>query len=462
MKEYDNFKNLSFLPLIDSQYTVGSNSTINYLRGVPVTGTSSGGALLPFNSGDLSVKATMVNRRLYSSVTFNERVKLDQYGETILNSYKIRKGTYILIQKSNLINLFGANKFNLPIQNNNAFVLKYPDGEKAFSGTEWIVQPFFKVIEFKEDYEPTIETTNNFMLMDGRKLPNYISDFDKLSYSVGSEEHKSDSFLATTTYSGSTGLPYAAENIADFKSEPLWVVSDDLTYYENRDSEYPNTAGVYFYMFWNEEDFNFSIITIPDVNGSGMDYLPAPITLKPVPTFGVEYKGGVYIKRIHDMPKYGDTIGYEDIVDLHYTPKRRPFNSNIIHSMYYTKFTDSSVSVQGESFVWSLSFGGGSNFPDFPEWQDTSSGLDPKLAFFQLIHVPDIGTTPAYGSEKVADVTLVMNDGSEVRCEIIPSKSNWCMVPLNGRKISSVVGNFVNRNSRFLIANNCMQIVYFL
>ena len=70
--------------------------------------------------------------------------------------------------------------------------------------------------------------------------------------------------------------------------------------------------------------------------------------------------------------------------------------------------------------------------------------------------------TPAYGTEKVADVWLVMDDESEVKCEIIPSKTNWCMVPLNGRKISSVVGTFVNRNSRFLISENCMQLVYFL
>jgi hypothetical protein len=193
-----------------------------------------------------------------------------------------------------------------------------------------------------------------------------------------------------------------------------------------------------------------------------MDYLYIPPTLAPLATFGQEKTAGIYIKRIHDMPKYGDTVGYEDISDLHYTPKRRPFNSNVIHSVYYTKFTESSVSVQGENFQWSLSFGSGNNIPDFPDWQDTSAGLEPKLAFFQLIHVPDIGTTPAYNAAKAADVWIVMDDGSEVYCNITPQQSNWCMIPLNGRKISSVTGTFVNRDSRFLIANNCMQIVYFL
>lgn len=471
MKEYDSFKGLSFSPRVDTNYTLGTSATSYTYKDNPQTGSSLGGTVVPFNSGDFSVKTFRDSYRLSVSMSAENAIKYRSYGSTILNGQKIKAGTYIMLELHGSGSMFVANEDTMAIQSSPDIEMLYPLGDKALINYGNVIHPFFRVIKFINDHEPVLRTNTTFQLMDGRKVPNYVADFDRLSYTVGSEEHKSDSFLATCTYSASDVRPVIHKDLTKFESSGDWLVKDDLTYYENSTSEYPNTAGVYFYMEWNKTQktglgltstFRMRIVTLPEVSSSGMNFLPDDKQLLGFEAFGQINSAGVYLKRIHDFSATSYTTGYEHIDKLKFVPTKRPFNSNLIHSITYTRFSEGTVRVFGESsFEWDLIFSIGGGLPDFPDWQDTSSGLQPKLAFFQLIQTPDVLSGGFPSETYKCDLTFIMNDSSVVN-DSITNQHNWCMIPLNGRTVKSVSGTLNNKGSSWDMDTTSVQLVYFL
>lgn len=471
MQEYDDFKDLSFTSLVNTNYTKGGTSTIQTYEGNPQTGSSLRGTVVPFNTGEFSVRLFRQGYPLSISMSADNAIIYKHYAKSILNGQKILSGTYVLIQTQISGTKFERNDDNLPINNNDNIELLYPQGDKGLVNYGYQSHPYFKVIRFNQDFEPTIKVDTNFSLMDGRKLPDYVADFGKLSYTAGSEQDKADSFLATTVYSSADIKPVMYKNIYEYETSGDWLVKDDLTYYEDGSSEYPNTAGVYLCITWNKStntgianksNFSITTVSLPEASSSGMDFLPANRELLGFETNGQINSAGIYLKRIQDFTKHGYTTGYNDVDKFSFVPDKRPFTSNLIHSITYARFSEGTVLVYGNnSFEWKLSFTLGGGLPDFPDWSDTSSGLKPKLAFFQLIQTPEVLSGGYPLDSYKCNLTFGMSDGSVVT-DYLSNSHNWCMINLNGRTVDTVSGTLNNIGTSWAIDSTSVQLVYFL
>lgn len=457
MQEYNNFKNSTFSPLIVSRDDNGGGISID--TDPSITGGSLRGGIIPVNCGLPSIKIVgpthpNYNGTLANSVLEKDKYKLDFYGEDIfkgVGDYKIRSGYYVYLFD------IGGNTGGVNKNRDNDI---FKDGTAGYSFFPYeyrttLTVPFYNYhpsfglrwLSSESEPENGPRANAGYLFFDGRSNPEYLEDFDKLSYTPSSEERVQDSFMATTSYGADEEKPTLHNNIADFINDSKWEVENDLTFFEDRDSEYPWTNGLYMYIVWcssesekdpNRSFFLYGTTYIPYWREDGMTFISNLPPLAGFDTFGQINRAGVYLKRLTDLPRFEDQIGYNDINQLTYVPTKRPEPHHAVNSMYYAFLGDEFIPPSGNSFFWNL----GPSFGDagIPEWQDQIGNSTPRVAFvshqacFDNMNNASFVTSPS-------EVTIGFTDGTQY-IQRNSSVTNWTMVPLKGRKISYVFINY--------------------